>query len=704
MSIKDLDFFALFFGFTYDKSVRFRTVLGGYLGLTFIIMLSGITAFYVIQFIDKGSNISFNTGFVKYEDAPSIKLPDIYTFAVGIYNSDLQNYIDLIDNSHLSVSLVYVNRTRYSARGALDLETEIPMKLCTNQDFDKKILDYYEEDALNKFLCPMNKSYEIKGSNEAFNFAYFSIKIYAINSTLDLSVLSATILYTDCFYNLWNFENPVEQTVRSQILHFSSERREITNIYYQELNFTSEDYSVLLWPISREFAFYDVTIEEKQTKSFLNSINNKMEIGTFNILSGINSKSIKRSYLSISTITTKVSGIMNVVFFVFTLINFFYAKTAFYTKLTKDSIFMFRDLLQIPNDDAKSTDLKDNDPTIRPKKKSILKNNKSEQHEKSLISLHQVEEPSFSNSSDDSELKNDFGEMNQETKIPMTNKTEKMLLNNFCSPQFNLNTSNIQIIDPITPKNQRATIGAPNRFSYPSQMRIIPQMTKIAGNNEPNRLGTSILNFSYGQFSPINKPRVSNVNNSQFSPSIKPNVRFSNMVSKLNYTHNNTVKAVEKTEKEVNSFHILRFINFKLSSSVYRICCLSFCCCMKRSRGQAYNEHKIFEFSRNYFEQYLDFSKFMEKFIELDLLKHFLFNEEQLKFINYLKKIIIVEDIEKHNIELHDLMKKEDLKVTHYQNLSNRLQKFYLELYDKENKSDIEKNLLEYLHKLTENK
>lgn len=821
MSIKDLDFFALVFGFTYNRSVRFKTLLGGYLALIFIIIMSVTTSVYIISYLNKERNITFNTGAIKYGEPPSLNLGKDYKFIIGIYNNLNNEYLNIAKlEEGITIKLFYIQNDLNNVTKRSNNKTEIDLHKCEEDvNFDFNVYNNASID-LSNLLCSDTFSKNLYGNYDSEKSGYYKAQILSLkdrSNVINLNSLTVVLYTVENQYDWKKYDNPISKILISKKVNLISGFNQITNLSFNGVSFRSVDYSILIYEIDRVFNYFEV--------DYVNLINPGVScnfnlskiasdcviVGEFNFLSGIHSKTIIRNYLTLSQIITQISGIMNVLFFVFSLLNLVYAENAFYTQLTKDNFFMFRELLEVSPMDSqtfKDEDLKDlngigvndinNNNTIKPlteiedknqideilvqnpRKKSILKN----KEKKLVISLKQQESiksssssSSSSNNDKSSKSKNsdveDIGGNYQTllsveshnknllspTKINILkndkktnnnnfNKFEdddqeltanKLLLNNYCGrdvfkrKKFSTKKlipiiGKVEVKEPITPGNQKLSYNLKNKMLNFTNLNEnseldnnfkLPEADWNDNNKSPSNLNKkaitttrvrsslnnynsphqSILNFStFG--SPVMKRKAS-----QFKSEIRPSkIHFDKLVSHINNDGSIVKSRIEKDKpKEVVSFHILRFMNFKLSNSLYSICCLSFCCCFKKLSKKAENENKLYEFSKNYFEQFLDFNKFMQKFIELDLIKNFLFNEEQLNFINKLKKIIILDNYNFSNdINLHELFKgQQNIKGTQLENLAGQLQKFYARLVDKPNKTNIESNLLEYLQKLT---
>jgi hypothetical protein len=988
MSLKQFDFFALNFGFTYDKSIRYQTILGAFSSFSFAAIYIIVTFTLGKDFFDKNSNLTFNTATFKYSQPPALNFQNFpaNNFAISILANG--NYYSKIEDFkiHFSYYTLFLGNNS-------EIEVQIPLYKCNETFFDSGFRDNLNMQSEGIHLCPNPKDlkFPIIGTNNMNYPLHESVYYYKFSVMANISLLltrpdltfEAEILYTDISNDPFNFEIPIKQIIASEKILISNFNFKTMDIFYQYNNFTTEDYNIFFYPITRDMNFLyaelgDTLVDFSQIFNLISSRlqNNSyyqqqsqllktndyfQEMININIKSGNSGINVQRKYLKLTQVVSNISGIMNVVFHTLTLINFFYAKTSFFTKLTKDSIFLLKDVGDTEKSptNAKSTESKRNSaqgymPTAISRSRSLKTRDIIEMTKDNLIMLNKIEPDSsaggesrpedsqinsissnssssgHSNEGDRKKIRNKRPMMglqspNQsfERNVPLypvsvlqkgNCSKSKIIVNNYTTLVNNSNVNisqdmyqqspgpsilqnksdnsriiinnslensnrpedkvqhntslnkkgptsgffrqiqedNIQInsIDDYIMKGKlskiRVTEGIDNDQTGDKGDRLLinsnnskmeaPLKSIISGrtslspkNHSPN---TKTIKFKLNPASPIkeegdsqnsegreidynedgngantscnliqkseNMNNMSNLYDRKYmfnmtkSPekgvlkSVKFNIdeerspkanqdrtpknidlnkslaenikrenyRTGNMLSRLTNrldkshisnvynrepmspgktTVNNSKLIYTKIGNnmidslKLNSFHILKFIKFGLSNSLYSICCISFCSCFKNFNKQLKQQSQIFEFSKNYFEKYLDFNNFLEKFVELDLIKHFLFDKEQLKLINQLKHIIIIDrdtysPNEFSNIihpqsihleggreekETHDkylssfLRQKTAIKITNYNTIATRLQKCYIELSKKEEKTLIEDNLFNYLHELS---
>jgi hypothetical protein len=582
------------------------------------------------------------------------------------------------------------------------------------------------------------------------------------------------------------------------------------NINYEHKNFTSEDYNFVLYSFARDFNFVKMNVDKENVNFIyqnnfgnMNSVNrnntdinydSSRNLAKIFIKSGYSFENISRKYVKLSQVISNVSGCMMIVLYIFQFINFFYSKTSFFTKLTKDSIFLIKNI-DFDGGMIRSTE---NAPMFKINRNNInenvVENNENNINNNNPNNDIEINNPTntegnnliFARSPNkyaSTVRKSRFVHIPEENitplnknnkpitkeKVPTSPKKSgknlniKNLVNNYLNGDSisntnihkinsNMNLVNINSETSPTKKKKKKEKKKDNIMSSTSNIKFISHFNHKENMHNINNLASSPKNQNF-----------SNYLFSEYSQNIShypktPNARVNNMINKLNAgvpvlnknSHNslndlnNSPKNKQisldinpdKNDKDLNSFHILKFIKFGISDSLAAICCISFCPYLKNCNRKIKRQAKVYDFSRTYFERYLDFNKFMEKFIELDLIKQFLFNQDQLNLVNRLKNIVIIDKQNENIFETeNDLdtsqnpfeytthknqtnvlskniynslitnfkrnLRGKDLKITSFNSITNKLQKYYLKLFKMKERNFIEENLFNYLHKLS---
>jgi len=155
--------------------------------------------------------------------------------------------------------------------------------------------------------------------------------------------------------------------------------------------------------------------------------------------------------------------------------------------------------------------------------------------------------------------------------------------------------------------------------------------------------------------------------------------------------------------KKLDNFYLTNYQNNEFT--FIQLIRLAICPFFKLCHKPTDYDTMIIDFTREHYYKYTDFFKFLDKFIELNIIKKLLLKKEELEIVDVLKKVIVIkndvllENMRKprdkfpteRNPNLHDKLKK---KLTLEKN-EEKLKKYLEFILKKDNKSIVETNMVD---------
>ena len=360
----EFDFFGQNFNLQFNKRTQYQTTLGA--SLTFILIASGI-ALVVTQGLE----------FI-YKEQP---IADIVT------KFDLNTSLLYINRSSLLLSFAVVDTNfiprndpsifTMTARQFINNQTSktpfrsLPIKLlnCSDAIEDFEVLNltrYYEKNHMDSAFCFENGTRIVGGE---FNTDYFSnlwVEVKMCKNTTEKgsvvckprttieSILRGgyfEFYFIDSLYVADSFNNPLKKIMKNYFIKLDPQIEKMTEMYFQKIRVLSDNGAFIFekWEVAEDFTF-DFQKEEYQIMQPGGD-----KIMRFTINSSYNNIEIKRRYLDLVNFAGDMGGILNLLIFLFQIMNSFVIKY----KMLEDifnSLYDFR--LEDEDDDGNPSSAK----------------------------------------------------------------------------------------------------------------------------------------------------------------------------------------------------------------------------------------------------------------------------------------------------------------------------------------------------------
>ena len=171
-------------------------------------------------------------------------------------------------------------------------------------------------------------------------------------------------------------------------------------------------------------------------------------------------------------------------------------------------------------------------------------------------------------------------------------------------------------------------------------------------------------------------------------------------------TKNTFLTKVTKESDNIKKFENFKLVKYDHDSNLFEILFISLCPCLRICNKKLNRDMIMIEYSKKHYYKYTDFFKFLDKFIELNIIKKLLLKKDEIEVIDVLKRIVMIKKfdildivnprVEKNEISTTTNNFKDKLKKKgSIDFLEEKLKKYISTTINKENKSTIENNFLE---------
>jgi len=211
-----------------------------------------------------------------------------------------------------------------------------------------------------------------------------------------------------------------------------------------------------------------------------------------------------------------------------------------------------------------------------------------------------------------------------------------------------------------------------------------------------------------------------NLNNTQENqlkmPSTIPNlhkIELLNVNKKEGAETKNTLltklSKTNETQKKLDNFS---FLKYQTDGGFFQMIILSLCPCFRFCMKRLDRDITILEFSKKHYHRYTDFFRFVDRSIELSILKKLILKKEESEVFDVLKRVVMV-----RNFGVLDLInpKYDDNNTyqTSHQKFTDKIKtkgsisaheekikKYVNSILNKENKSTLEQNIVEHFDEI----
>jgi hypothetical protein len=172
----------------------------------------------------------------------------------------------------------------------------------------------------------------------------------------------------------------------------------------------------------------------------------------------------------------------------------------------------------------------------------------------------------------------------------------------------------------------------------------------------------------------------------------------------INHENLNILAETKKNMKSVQ-FTLMRY---KYDNSLQYLTFMAFCSCCHLCCREYAKQTKIRDFSVYHYAKYLDYFNFVEKLIEMEIVKKLLFKKEEIEIIQILKRLILVK-----NDDIIDCLKSGNYfanslkgvkKKSSFDNYEEKLKQYLTKINSKEDSTNMESNMILNLESIIANK
>ena len=184
---------------------------------------------------------------------------------------------------------------------------------------------------------------------------------------------------------------------------------------------------------------------------------------------------------------------------------------------------------------------------------------------------------------------------------------------------------------------------------------------------------------------------------------IKSDLTFKQDVKKIG-NNQISVDNINESAKKLENFNLVKYNH---DHNFYELCLISLCPCISICNKKLGRDMTMIDYSKKHYYKYTDFFKFLDKFIELNVLKKLLLKKDEVEIVDILKRIVLIKKFDILEI-VKPVQTKQDYNSTTVTNLNDKLKKkgslcaleeklknYINNALTKENKSTIEMNIIE---------
>ena len=347
--VKNLDFLSFKVNFTFnDKGeIRLKTLMGGILSILLVLLSSIFTFYFLLRLLNRqDENVIFSTEMSENLNLSySINIPFMFrlsdTYSKPIPNQNIYHY--------------YIRFWYTIENSTNQYYEEIPMSKCDiNKHFSEYKQYFKNMEDLNSFICPeirLNNQtlYGIYGGNKPFSYYDFSI-LKCINNTIfnltcnteaeiqnKLSDSYLDMRYIDYIMDFRSNKKVNKIVIKSERFSISSTMYKRIWLYLTDIKIISD--KGILFQNNDEENFF--TYDSMRFDTDLRNIDLLEEPGNFLAFTILNSGKVmiyNRKYFKFQDYLATIGGIIKSISIFCSILNYFNARNAYYTKIITDFI------------------------------------------------------------------------------------------------------------------------------------------------------------------------------------------------------------------------------------------------------------------------------------------------------------------------------------------------------------------------------
>lgn len=335
--LRKFDYFGVQFNFLYNTNNKFTSATGGFIFILFLLLA------IIFILINAWNFIFRKTYSVIYYDL-QLSEPDIINihnfssalaFGVDCNMNDIPIY-DLFSIQYNHVSMI-------KNQGVISkIKTNIQIHPCTESDFYNEFDEEFTQIGMNKYFCVTNTinnntgdNFTTQGIYSAETFTYFEILVSAkeqnantyenIKYFLSNGECHITYYFIDVAIHLENFKHPVKRFINKNFMSIKPDEYSKMNLYFHIKEFSSFENIIFDSHVPNYYIGYssqEVYAIYKGEERFVNKYIDYEKYAKIYIRSALSRNIIQRKYLKLTEFAADMACILNqVLLLLFTIMT-----------------------------------------------------------------------------------------------------------------------------------------------------------------------------------------------------------------------------------------------------------------------------------------------------------------------------------------------------------------------------------------------
>ena len=251
-----LDSFGVVYNFRYRDKKKYKTALGGFFLILFLVLVFVLGILSFIPFVNrKNYTIVYYT--MNLAETENVELyRSESNFAVGL-SCDVKDYQKKDIFKFLELKSNFVKYQKFNDGSYKKFPKDVITHKCTYDDFYNKYNGEFDYLGLSDYECIDDKDDSIQGIYADEIFSYFEFSVSAKNKSAELlDEIENYLMYNDCKLNfaytdiiidLDNYKSPITQYINQVFIQLNPSLFIKRNIYFMNQYFTTDDYLMYVY-------------------------------------------------------------------------------------------------------------------------------------------------------------------------------------------------------------------------------------------------------------------------------------------------------------------------------------------------------------------------------------------------------------------------------------------------------------------------
>ena len=251
-----LDSFGVVYNFRYRDKKKYKTALGGFFLILFLVLVFVLGILSFIPFVNrKNYTIVYYT--MNLAETENVELyRSESNFAVGL-SCDVKDYQKKDIFKFLELKSNFVKYQKFNDGSYKKFPKDVITHKCTYNDFYNKYNGEFDYLGLSDYECIDDKDDSIQGIYADEIFSYFEFSVSAKNKSPELlDEIENYLMYNDCKLNfaytdiiidLDNYKSPITQYINQVFIQLNPSLFIKRNIYFMNQYFTTDDYLMYVY-------------------------------------------------------------------------------------------------------------------------------------------------------------------------------------------------------------------------------------------------------------------------------------------------------------------------------------------------------------------------------------------------------------------------------------------------------------------------